>query len=1283
MLKHLFKIFLYVLAGFIVLLILIGGLTQTRRFKNWLRDQIVTQAAASLNGTLHLGRIEGNLVSNFGFRDLRIELDRDTLLYVSNIEVGLSPYKLLQRQVLISRLVFQAPVLTLRQRPDSAWNVANLVKPSATTAAPEQPSPWRIALQNLQVENGAIIFAPLDTSAYKLLPQRVQKISTAMRLEYADDHLDAVLRNLQFKAVEPNLTLNSLTARVFLTPDSLMVKDLKLHSGDSHLAGQIMLRHFAHPIFDVDLQAAPLQSDDLHAFFPGLKIAGPVQGSIHAIGDVQNVRATFELVHADGFAKGSFFVLQDSAATVYNVEAMVRALNINPYINSTGGVTRLNFDFKLDGSGLTLDDLKSNLTATIDSSQALGRELEHVRLTAQARERQIQFKLLGRTAFGELDLSGRLDDPLGRQFFKLDAEGRHFDAAKLLQNDTLASDVSFRLSGAGQYFNTEQLKFDGWLRLSPSRLPAILLDSAYCQLHVRGADLQLDTLRLTSSMGNVQAAGLLSLRYENNFRFNAELGDLTWVKRAMEADTLRASGTVSGNATGPFDSLAVASRFDLRQVQYNTTTIKRLWGNLTFNRLHEQASGLIQMQGSEMTAGYLPVDSAKALVLYDLQQAQINANLWQGLKNYGELDGLYTFGEVGRFEVQRAELNVFGQTWRTPADSAMWIDIGDEDYDFHHCALISGNQRLYLDGRLSYIGAEDLIFRIEGVDIATFAAMMGSETSLAKNTVAGVLALQGHLTGDAEAPILTGRINWNRGRVADFLFYQWEGEFGYNNELFSWTFTLHQNQNRRLTGEGYLPMNLGLNNIGKVLYDDRPIRIQAATSGIETGIDLAFLQTLTSRARQVKGTLVFDAKLENTLRAPRATGVMRVLDGAFNVPEYGVSYRDVQLTASIDSTHVKVNDFRVQSERGGLNAKVQFKYDRGTIGEASGSLAATDFLALRTRDMEVRLDANINATGNTQGARYRGDITIDRSRFFLPALQQKAVLQIEENAAVTSTPADSTKVVAAKPEANGLMQQWLQNLRGELKVKIPRNTWIRGPELNAEIEGALDFTQEGSNQFFLFGTLNIIRGNYELFGKRFDIANGQIIFQGDPYSPQFALEAKHVFRAPGGDREKKSIEVKISGSLANPQIQFLRNGEPLDEKNALANLVFGVDFDQLFYSQTKDIETELGKSSGDKYTAAAKGLISGLVSQELAKSLGRSLNLDVIEFQGAGGDLSQTSVLVGKYITNDLFISFEQEPEGRVFSLELELLKFLFIQAAHGGEQNRKTGLDFIWKVDW
>jgi translocation and assembly module TamB len=833
------------------------------------------------------------------------------------------------------------------------------------------------------------------------------------------------------------------------------------------------------------------------------------------------------------------------------------------------------------------------------------------------------------------------------------------------------------VAGSGHNFDPSQLKFDGWLRLFPSRLPAVLIDSAYCRLHTAGADLQLDTLRVVSPMGTVQAGGLMSLRYENNFRFRAELGDLAWVKRAMEADTLRAAGVITGQARGPFDSLAVAGRFEMQQIQYNLMAIKNLTGNLTFNRLPDPAKrgGLIKMKSSGLTAGYLPLDSATAVVHFDLERAQIESKFWQGVNNYGELNGLYTFGETGRFEVWRGMIKAFGQTWQTPADSAMSVEVGDEVYDFHRLSLASGNQRLHLDGRLSYLGAEDLRFKIEGVEIASLAALLSNEPSSSANGPAGILMLQGHLTGTAQAPILHGQAQWSNGRVSDFAFEKWAGEFGYENEKFSWQFTLQQNQDRRLTGDGYLPMNLSLHNDGAVLYRDRPIRMQVGTSQAgSTGIDLAFLETFVPGIKHMQGTLAFDVKLENTLRQPRSKGTVRIIDGAFALPRYGVSYNNLQLAASIDSAFVKVTDFQVRSDKGILKANGQLNFTRDAVTDANGSLTASDFLVARNRDMELRIDAKIVGTGNKQGAEYSGGINVKRSRFFLRNLQQGSVIQLDESTTPKKSPADSA---AAAAPANP-MQRWLDNLNGELKINIPRNTWIRGPEFNAEIEGALDFIQEGMNDFSLFGPLNIIRGTYELFGKRFDIDGGQITFLGDYQTPQLDLTARHSFR--GGDREKKTLEVKISGSLASPQIQFLRDGEPVDERDALANLFFGLDFEQLLSGQREDVQEEASKAK-DPLVSAAGGLLSGLVSQQLEKSFGRSLNLDLIQFEG--GD--NISVVVGKYLTNDVFISLSQEPEARVFSLEWELYKFFFLllQGAQGEDAYKKTGIDFIWKKDW
>ena len=1269
MLIRLLKIFLIALAGFILLLILIGGLTQTRRFKTWLRDKIVQQANAVINGELHLGRVDGNLVSNFGFRDLFIEVDGDTLLYVDNIEVGLSPLELLKQEVLVTNLNFSAPFLSIKQRPDSTWNLAQLLKPSSA----QKKALWRIALQNLQIDDGTLALSPLDT-LQKLLPRRIKNISTNMRLDYAEPHLNVRLRNLQLQSVNPPLRLDSLAAQVFWGGDSLQIKNLKIRSPNSRLDGQMALRHLARPIFDIELNGTPLHLEDLRAFFPNFPVTGPLHGAIRALGDAQNVRTTFHLAHDDGRADGSFFVLLDSIKTFYNIAATVRALNLNPYWRDVRGATRLNFDFKLDGSGLTLDDLHADLWLNIDSSLVLGHQISQLRLIANAREKQIQTKISANSPAGELELSGKIIDPQRRQLFELNAAARHFNLARLFQNDTLDSDISFRLAGSGQHFDNTQRKFDGWLQVSPSRVPAVLIDYAYCQFQTRGTDLQLDTLHLASSIGNIQAGGILSLRYANNFRFRAELGDLTWVKRAVEADTLRATGVFSGNATGPLDSLSVVSRFDLRKIKYNRTWMEHLVGTLTFRRAGNNGGGYIQMQNNKMMIGFVPLDSMKAFVYYDLARAQISANFWQGEKNTGALEGSYTYGEIGRFEVTRGEINILGQVWRTPQNQAMWVEVGDDDYDFHNCVLAFDQQRLYLDGRLSYIGAENLQIKIEGVDIAALAALVRNGNSSAKNNMAGILDGQAILTGDVDRPILRGRLNLNNGRVADFAFEKWQADFGYENDLFSWKFKLHQNQERFLTGDGFLPMNLSLDNAGEVLYHDRPMRIQAGT----TGIDLAFLQTLTNRVKQVQGTLVFDVKLENTLRKPLSKGALRILDGAFAVPEYGVNYNNVQLTMSIDTAAVKLIDLHIKNDRGELRINGQVNRARNAIASANASLTARDFLVVRNRDMELRLNANVNGSGDAQGPRYRGDIRVERSRFFLPAFQQRSVIQLNETKTAAS-PADTARDAVSSSNDTSV-QRWLQKLRGELKIDIPRNTWLRGPELNAEISGALEFIQEGTNKFSVFGTLNIIRGTYELYGKKFDIDDGRINFEGDLQTPQVELAAKHAFRAATGDREKKYLEVKISGELGNPKIEFLQDGQSLDEKDALANLIFGVNFDQLLYGQKEDLQQQAGNP--DPFAAAASGLISGLVSQQLERSLGRSLDLDLIEFQ-SGEDITKSSVLVGKYLTNDIFISFGQEPEGRVVALEWELLKFLFLQAAHGGEENRKTGFDLIWKLDW
>ena len=90
---------------------------------------------------------------------------------------------------------------------------------------------------------------------------------------------------------------------------------------------------------------------------------------------------------------------------------------------------------------------------------------------------------------------------------------------------------------------------------------------------------------------------------------------------------------------------------------------------------------------------------------------------------------------------------------------------------------------------------------------------------------------------------------------------------------------------------------------------------------------------------------------------------------------------------------------------------------------------------------------------------------------------------------------------------------------------------------------------------------------------------------------------------------------------------------------------------------------------------------------QITRRLQKKLNLDIIEFKGEK-DWRQATVVLGKYITNDLFLSYQREfsvgktnevvPEQ--VALEYEISRLLYLQATKGDD--KATGFDLIWKFE-
>lgn len=232
--------------------------------------------------------------------------------------------------------------------------------------------------------------------------------------------------------------------------------------------------------------------------------------------------------------------------------------------------------------------------------------------------------------------------------------------------------------------------------------------------------------------------------------------------------------------------------------------------------------------------------------------------------------------------------------------------------------------------------------------------------------------------------------------------------------------------------------------------------------------------------------------------------------------------------------------------------------------------------------------------------------------------------------------------------------------------------------MNVEISGELDVVKKTEN-FQLFGPVSIVRGTYTFYGRRFDVDQGTVTFQGGAeLNPLLSLSLLYSFR--GIEREKNQLMLTINGSLRDPSLSFSLNGAAIEEANALSYILFGRGIDVLTHGEKQQVAQQ---SEG----GAVGKLIAGQLSAQLSRRLGQRFDLDMIEFKGSA-DLREAAIVLGKYLTENLFVSYQRQfSSGRPaevvpeqIALEYELMRHLFLQATKGDD--RSTGFDLIWKWD-
>ncbi len=1286
--KRAFRLLFFAVAGILLLSLGLLAVSQTSFFRAWLLRTALATVNRNMNGSLSVRSLQGNLISRVEVADLVLQVAGDSLVQIDRVALEYNPIFLLAKKVKIAVIEVEKPRFRLRRDADLRWNFSKLMPESAPAdARPDNAvaSAWDLDLPAIVLLNGTVAFDS-STAAALRVPAQVENFDLDLGFWYRKQEARLSLQNLSFRAEDPDLEVKSTQADVSSSEDSLRVGEFSLTTNESQLSAAAEVAFGKASSMDVIFSGSPVSLFEVRKFFPVMDVYGDARLELAFTGPLSDLRTNFTLqigktrVHM----AGKLAVEQEPYR--YDLAGEIAHLDLAELSQNDTLASDIGLRFELVGSGLAMASLNSRLRVACDSSVVMGRQIGTSVLTAHAVSDSITISADVNVA----DASAQFDAGIlmsdEHTAYHVSGLLGNLDVARFGLQQVSSTDLNLTLDLQGSGMTMQQM--DAVLRADflPSQVAAIPVDTAGIVLEMKDELLQVQRFDVRSPLAEITASGHTSLQHTTSLQVDIDLLDASVLSGVLGVDSPHGSGSLHTVLTGALDSVAIQAELALLEVGA---------AGLTVSRLHGRAQGLLADQAVSLDfdgdmAGFSGSETFVDTANFAAQLADSLLHFSFDLERAGEYTaqtrGKLSFGD-GVQAVSIADLSAtfWGQRWALENDVSLLIE--KNRYVLSQLKFRNAQQVINLSGTLDTEKSSDFVAAAHNIDISRFPVVATRDIQMQ-----GLVDLETHFRGTFAKPILQASLLLSSGKYWDVEFDKFSGQFDFSDSLFSWRCAIAKTESDSLMQtSGKLPVRFALSPYHLEVLRDVPLELKASTRGL----DISFMQAFAAGVENIRGILVADIVLRNTLDDLSGVGPIRLINGGMDIPELGTSFKKGNFVLVLNGRDVILKEVGLRSGGGYIKLiEGGLSLARDRIEDFSAKLKVKHFELVNNQKMKARAEGTVSISGSVQEPRFSGDLLIDQARIYYEKFEEETAEILSSRPFFVIGP-DSTTVdtlgAMRFQKQQGVKEVLLtetafyKNLRGRLSLLMPRNVWVRSADASIEVECDLSAVKE-TPELLLFGHCSTIRGFYELFGNRFQIRSGDLDFDGEPdMNPSISIEATTVVSdKPVGEAkpEKHEFEVRITGTLFFPEFQFLLDGEQAEQEDIVSILVFGQTFDQLQPGQKKQIGEEKGLDD------RARGLVAGRLLKQLSNTLGSELSLDVIEIE-SGGSLTDSKVRVGKYVTPEVFVSVSQDfgAEGnQIVELEYEiprkiLLFNLLLQAT--SDRKGDTGTDVIWKIEW
>ncbi len=262
----------------------------------------------------------------------------------------------------------------------------------------------------------------------------------------------------------------------------------------------------------------------------------------------------------------------------------------------------------------------------------------------------------------------------------------------------------------------------------------------------------------------------------------------------------------------------------------------------------------------------------------------------------------------------------------------------------------------------------------------------------------------------------------------------------------------------------------------------------------------------------------------------------------------------------------------------------------------------------RPPSLELQVSEQLTLTADPRSLSVRGEIEVTDGRFEFDSLAPGGVSLSRD-----------VVVVDAKVEPENIAQAL--NTELDIDVTIDERFQIIGDTLNANIGGQLNLTQRPGLPLELFGNLNVIGGELDVYGQRLLVKRGSVSFTGPPEMPELNLRAERNIRA-----ENVTAGVWVRGPADALELEIYAD-PAMPQTEALSYLTRGRGLDS-------------GAGSGVDAAAVAVSMGMGALNRTaVVRGLERLPGVSNVEF-GTGQLEEETTATVSGYLGERIYLSY-------------------------------------------